>query len=444
MRGRGEGSIRQRTRKDGSTFWEARVVVDGRQCSFYADTKSGAMAKSRAARSDAERGMSKPRDGVTVGEYLTDWLELHAKGSVRSRTFRSYSQHVTDYINPAIGKLKLVDLVPGHVTRMLAKLLSRGLSESTVRNARATLSGALKQAQIDYGLPTNAASLAKMPKGERPVFEREVLTPADARQILDAFKDSRHLPVIMFAIATGMRQGEQLGLRWQDVDEARGQVNVRHAVDVRDGKRVLGRPKTAKSQRPIPLAALAIQALALRRQQMEEDRILAGDAWEGGEFVFANPTGGMRDGTSLTNNFKIILKSHGLKPIRWHALRRVFAALLQDQGVPLVVIRDLMGHCELRVTETYAYVVPGALDSMIGKLDAALGLDPAEASPESTRVGVGYETRRAASFDADGPLQKGTSWQEGQDSNLQPADLEAGHPSSEATDDGHSDSVNAA
>lgn len=105
---------------------------------------------------------------------------------------------------------------------------------------------------------------------------------------------------------------------------------------------------------------------------MEEDRVLAGDTWQGGECIFANPTGAIRSGPSLTHNFRAHLERHGVEPVRWHALRRVFAALLREQGIPLAYIRDLMGHCVLRVTEGYAYTMPDALQGAMAAMDESL------------------------------------------------------------------------
>ena len=387
-RGRGDGSVRQRRRADGSAYYEARVSIHGKQVSFYDDTKTGALAKARAAKIDADRGSIQAPGAITVEQYMQHWLEHTAKHSVRHQTFRSYQVHVVHHIIPAVGKVKLVDLAPGHVRSLLAKLLERGLSETTVKHVRSTLSGALRVAMIDYGIPRNAASLAKMPKTDKPAFRPEVITIERARQIVAAFRESRLEPIVMFAAATGLRQGELLALRWSDIDSEHRTVTVRHAIDIQDGARVLARPKTEKGQRVLALPALATRALELRQRQTEEDRVVAGEKWQGGDFVFANPLGGIRCGTTLTHNFKLHLERRGIEPVRWHALRRVFAAVLQDQGVSLVHIRDLMGHSEISVTESYAYTIPDSLHAAMANIDDALWPDGADGG-DSARSELG-------------------------------------------------------
>lgn len=292
---------------------------------------------------------------------------------MRARTYQSYRQHCENHIIPALGRIRLVQLTPGHVQRMLAEILKSGRSETTVKHIRSTLSGALRAAQLDHGLPRNVASLAKMPKSDRPAFEPEVITPEDARAILGAFHGSRIESLVLFAAATGLRQGELLAVRWDDIDLARGSVRIRHAVDIQDGERVLARPKSERAQRTLQLPQMAMRALELAKELQDENRAAAGDAYQDEGLVFASPVGGIRNGTALTRNFKAHLERRGIEPIRWHALRRVFAAVLQDQGVPLERIRDLMGHSEIKVTEGYAYTMPDSLKRDMGAVDDALG-----------------------------------------------------------------------
>ncbi len=273
---------------------------------------------------------------------------------------------------PAIGRVRLHALTPGQVQTLLATVVAKGRTEATAHRVRATLSAALHAAQRDYGLARNAAALARLPKTDRPPFAPEVVSPSEARAIVAAFRGSRLEALVLFSIATGLRQGELLARRWRDIDLAHGTVTIRRAVDIQEGRRVLARPKSAKAQRVLQLPALALHALELARLQAAEDPALAGPAWQDLDLVFPGPTGGLRDGAAVSRNFRAKLRTNGLRPIRWHALRRVFAALLQDQGIPLERIRDLLGHSELRVTESYAYTMPETLRRDMAAIDDAL------------------------------------------------------------------------
>jgi len=353
-------------------YWEARVSIHGRQVSFYAPSKTEAQAQARQARADAERGVATPRQAITVEAWLRHWL-AHVEPSLRARTHNRYRELSELHIIPAIGGIGLRLLTPAHVERLLSGLMASGLSLNTATQVRATLSVALHQAQRDHGLPRNVASLAKMPKTDRPAFKPEVVTPDQARAILAAFEGHRLEPLVMFSIATGVRQGESLALRWQDVDEPNRAVTIRHAVDMQKGRRVLAKPKSARSQRRLRLSDMALAALELARAQEAEDQALAGRDWQDLDLVFPGKNGAIRAGPAVTKVFQTQLVRKELRPLRWHALRRVFAALLQDDGVPLERIRDLMGHSTLSVTESYAYTLPASLDRDMGAIDRVLG-----------------------------------------------------------------------
>jgi integrase len=258
------------------------------------------------------------------------------------------------WIIPYLGRLKLTDLTPAQVRGMLTAVAEAGRADATVARVRGTLSSALRQAQADYGLTRNVAEVTRPPESAAPAFRREILTPGDAKAILAAFEGTRMWPLVAFAIGTGLRQGEQLALHWADVELDRRLLRVRDSLD---GKNLV-RPKSKKSARTLRISSLALRALEAQRVYIDADCMTGGDAWQDHDLVFPGPAGAIRNGNAVTRGFQRQLERSGLEPIRWHALRRVCSALLQDQGVPITVVRDILGHSSLMVTETYAYVMP--------------------------------------------------------------------------------------
>jgi integrase len=312
---------------------------------------------------------------LTVAEHMDDWLERVVKPTVRSSTYASYESLARVHIVPRVGRVKLADLNPAHVRGLLLDVIHSGRSEGTAGRVKACLSAALRIAMHDYGLVRNVAALVPVPKTGAPKFKGEMITVEQAHAVLDAFDKSRLGPLVRFAVATGLRQSEMLALHWEDIDLAAGQVHVHHALQrkrMAGQVRTLSRTKTERSRRSLPLNEMARDALAARKRQAAADQLAAGDTWKDEGWVFANPTGGSRDGTSITRSYKAILVSHGIAPIRWHALRRVFAALAQEGGVDLLVVRDLLGHQDLRTTQGYTYAMPHQAPDAMNAIDRVM------------------------------------------------------------------------
>lgn len=141
----------------------------------------------------------------------------------------------------------------------------------------------------------------------------------------------------------------------------------------------------------VRLPSVAIRALTPARTQIEEYRLLAGADWQEANLVFPSPGGGIRAGSTVTHNFQKRLESRGLEPMRWHGMRRVFAAILQDAGVPLERVRDLMGHSQLHVTEHYAYTLEDSLLRDMDAIDAVFATVPGP-SDRSAEAVPGDET----------------------------------------------------
>lgn len=367
MRGRGECSVRQRRTPNGAVYWEARASVNGRQVSFYGKTKTAALAKARQARADSERGAAVFLPTVSVANYLVAWLESI---NVRRSTREAYATVVRRHIVPAIGSTRLALLTPSAVEGMLAGVVASGLSEAQARKVKAVLRTALARAERDLGLPRNVARLARMPKSPIPRFEPERLTVADVRAVLAAVAGDRIEPAVRFSVATGVRHGELLALRHDDITGTT--VTIRHSVERASGYRQITRPKGGR-ERMLALAPMAVLALEAERAYQDQERELAGPGWCDTRLVFAGRTGGILPSGRCGDRLRTCLARAGLAPIRWHALRRMFAAVLLDQGVPLHRIRDLLGHTHVQITEHYAYTMADSLMADMAVVDAALG-----------------------------------------------------------------------
>jgi len=183
------------------------------------------------------------------------------------------------------------------------------------------------------------------------------------------------------ATATGLRQGEALGLRWRDVDLDVGQLRVAHSLQRvpiarrtgRGPEFVLAEPKTDRSRRAIHLPGVVIAALREHRVRQLEERFASGAAWQDLDLVFCTTVGTPMVARNLSRAFAHLLKQAGLPSIRFHDLRHSAATLMLAQGVSPRVIMETLGHSQIGMTmNLYAHVMPSMQREAADLMDAAL------------------------------------------------------------------------
>lgn len=371
-RSAGEGSLFQRA--DGR--WCGQINLGwqgGRRVRkyFYGSSAEQARDALLKARADHAAGFPIAIERQTVGQFLERWLET-VKASIRPRTFQSYEILVRRHITPELGSLRLDKLSAQHVQTLLSRESASGLSSQTVRHVRAILRIALNQA-IKWGLVArNAASLAVPPKLERKRFRS--LSPEEARQLLDAARGDRLEAVYTVALSLGLRLGEILGLRWQDVDLDGGTLTVNQAIYRMRGGLVTSEPKTERSRRCLFLPDGVRAALKAHRLRQLQERLIAGSRWQDTSLVFTSTIGTPLDPRNLFRAFKALLRRAGLPGCRFHDLRHSAASLLLAQGVPMRAVMELLGHSSMSTTaDIYSHVMPAMMRDVADKMDAILG-----------------------------------------------------------------------
>ncbi len=369
-RAKGEGHIRRR--KDGR--WEARITLaDGRRRSYFGKTRAEVAQKLREALSKRDSGLPLPFERETLGAFLDAWLRDVAAPRLRPRTFESYRAIVQQHLKPALGRLPLARLTPHRVQAYMNEQLSSGLLPRTVQYHHAVLRAALATAERWGKVSRNVARLVSPPAVRRP--EVQPLTADQMRAFLDAVADTRDGPLYACAVALGLRQGELLGLTWDDLDLERGTLTVRRTLQRYGGQWHLDAPKTQRSARTLGLPATLIQTLRAHRARQLEERLRAGPAWQGDAWnlVFCNETGEPMSGAQLTRRFQAQVAALGLPPQRFHDLRHAAATYMLAQGVDLRVVMEVLGHSQIHVTaNTYAHVRVEATRAAAERVDALL------------------------------------------------------------------------
>ena len=329
-----------------------RRIVSGR-------TQAAVRQRLGALRSELDHGLAPVRTGTLAG-YLAGWLERE-KQRIRPSTWRGRDHHVRAYLAPALGPISLDKLTPAHVEGMTADLVASGRSPRTASHARVTLRRALADAVRDGLVHRNVAALARPPRVTRRTIEpgRDYLDTGQLRRLLAVAVEYRVGALVTVAATTGLRQGELLGLSWDDIDWSAGTLTVRRSLArAWGGGYELAPPKTGRSRRMVQLPAATVDAL--RREEREQDAAkgAAGSAWQDTDrLVFTDAIGQALNPDAARLAYRALLRAAGLPMVPFHGLRHSAATALLSAGVPLRVVSDLLGHAGLSITsDFYAHV----------------------------------------------------------------------------------------
>jgi integrase len=301
---------------------------------------------------------------ITVATFLLDrWLP---QIQVRESTKASYEVIIKKHIIPAIGHHRLLELDPDDLNRMYGRLSKsgrkdgNGLSDKSVRNIHVVIRKALEDARRWNLLPRNVAALADPPKQpevgsvKMKTWDREEL-----RSFLEFVREDRLYAAYRLAAMTGMRRGEVLGLRWQDVDFHRGRIAVRQTLVSVDYDVRFSTPKTKRSRRSIPLDAETVGALKAYKAQRSAEKLSFGPGYQDTGLVFSREDGTVIHPVLFSQWFDGHVLRAGLSAIRLHDLRHTYATLALQAGIHVKVVSERLGHATVGFTlDIYSHAIP--------------------------------------------------------------------------------------
>jgi integrase len=319
----------------------------GRQ--FWRTIKGG-LREARAARGDAvatlARGEKVARTKLTLGEYANEWVGQQ-EGQCRPRTVRVYRDRLRLHVLPRLGRRKLASLDVDDVADLLADLRRKGLAPWSQRGVLVVLGRVLGTAARRGLIAANPC--AQLERNERPKVTRAEFPSLDREAVakLIAATPERYRALVAVSVLLGPRQGEALGLRWQDVDTATGKLLVRYQLS-RSGELV--EPKTNAARREIPMPPSLARMLAEHR--------LASPYSRETDYVFASSSGTPLEVRSIARRgLDVATARAGLPHLRWHDLRHVAASAMIEQGASPSYAARILGHSSPAVTlSTYAHV----------------------------------------------------------------------------------------
>src|SRR5579859_290710 len=340
-RARGEGSIIPYR-----GVYRVRVRWKGREGTWFAPTKSGAVALLRAKL--AARDMAPPPKRQTLNAWLDEWLAQRALS--RPRTYPFYVQKLA-HARLKLGSLLLADLTAYDIRVAMAAMAAEGLGATMLHHVFKSLSTALQTAARERRIEKNPCKVVAAPR--RADFEAATLTVEQAQRLVEVAWDTRLGPLIVIALSTGMRAGELMALTWDDVDLKRGTISVNKSVQWKaKGEHAPGPTKTRSARRTVRISGPALDALDAQHQRVRRVR-LAAVRWDDHNLVFPNQSGGYWvPSGAFVREFRRLLERADCPRIRFHDLRHT-AGLFLTRSVGVVVTSRVLGHADPSITSRY-------------------------------------------------------------------------------------------
>ncbi|MFE0372961.1 site-specific integrase [Streptomyces tendae] len=401
-RGNGEGSIYPYKNGYAAYVWVTKP--DGKRARKYAygKTREEVHEKWLALHAEAKRGPVATRHR-TVSAFLSYWLDSVVKPNLAPLSYVSYEGSVRLYIVPHLGAKRLDRLTVRDVREWLTKLAgvcqccAQGKdskrepsrrrccavgecceaypSRRVIQAARDALRAALTHAVTEEEISKNVASLVKVPKPRRRRIKP--WSVAEAGQFLtdSAAREDHLFAAWVLVLSLGLRRGEVLGLTWKSVDFERGELYVDHQIQ-RAGRQILHREtKTEESDDFLPLPALCLKALRMRRAQQIGDRKAAGELWQNShDLVFTTKYGTPIEPGNMTRMFALRARRAGLRVIPLRNTRHTCSSLLVALKVHPKVAQRILRHSQIAMTmEVYAEASEEEVRDAIGKLSDAMG-----------------------------------------------------------------------
>jgi integrase len=290
------------------------------------------------------------------------------RATVKQSTLENYAYITRLHIIPELGSVRLRALKSHDVRRHYREKLDAGLSPRTVQIIHTVLRKALQLAVRDDVLPRNICDAVTAPRQTKR--EMQPLTPEQAKRLLENVREDRLRALYVLAITAGLREGELLGLRWEDVNLEGGLLQVRQQLTrTRDGLSFTA-PKRGKA-RVVRLTDKAIAALEAHWVAQNEE---PGSLWEETNLVFTSTIGTPVDVGNLTyRSFRPLLKRTNLPRIRFHDLRHTCATLLLSKGTHPKIVQEMLGHANISMTmDTYSHVLPDMQEKAVSAMDDVL------------------------------------------------------------------------
>lgn len=398
-RANGEGCIRQLP--DGR--WEARITdgykPNGTQHfkTFSSKRQAVVIEKLNKFKENRRKFNSDTAVKYKMKEWLNIWYDTYVKNNVRITTRISYESIIQNHLIPNVGNINLIDLKKVDIEKMYNKLLTNGrkdnknggLSIKSIRNIHLVLHKVLQEAVEREYIEKNPASIAKVPTMKSLNIRKkeiEIYSKDEQMKLIDVAKEDKiYGIVVIFALYTGMRKGEILGLQWNDIDFEKKSININKQLNrlknyenYKNKKTILTiqyNTKTSNSTRKIPISDNLTNILKKHYEQQKVYKRIFGRSYIDYNMVFCKENGEYLDPDTVLTKYKQLAKKAGIKQCTFHALRHTFATRALESNIQAKVVSSILGHSSIQFTlDTYTHVLNDLKLDEINKLDKYIAL----------------------------------------------------------------------
>jgi integrase len=372
-----------RKRKDGRWEGRATIGVDSngkqKQKSVYGSSRKEVEEKLKKLKNSIFSGTFIENDSIRLGEWVKEWIEIYKKNSIKESTYECVMIYAIKHIyTHDISCLKLTQLKPFHFQAYYNEKL-KVLAPASIRKLHNIFSASLNQAIQNELLNKNPAKFSEPPKIVKT--EIEILSMEEQIQFIKALEGEQYKELFILALQTGMRIGELLALRWEDIDLKNMTLTIKHTArriiknfDKNfEGVRSvisINTPKTKTSMRVVPLMPKALIMLRRLKYRKQNECISRGQKWSNDKIVFDTQNGTLNEAKNINKYLCRICKNNGLKRITFHSLRHTFVSRMLEAGEDIKTISDIIGHTKTSFTmDTYAHILPSKKQTAVQRLD---------------------------------------------------------------------------
>jgi integrase len=361
-------------KKDGSTwYYQTELGVDTLTGKRKRKKKRGFKTKR-----EAEKALSLVEADVNKGTYLEpskmlykDYIEQWFRGketTLGQQTKMVYRGNINYRITPKLGHLPLAFITPLVIQNYVNELKDEGLANATISKLLKMIKSSLENAKDLELISKNPAKKIKIPENTPTVMN--VWNQEEVRKFLSLAKTNPYFLVFHLALYTGMRQGEILGLRWEDVDFEKGTINIRQTLS-HDGKTFLAGAKSKTSIRSITLAKETLVLLKSHKLTILKEKLVLGTSYIDKDLVNCTRNGKQLNPANIRRTFIKLIKDVGIPSIRFHNLRHTHATLLILNGTNVKVVSERLGHSNVKITlDCYYHVMPNMQREVASKLSS--------------------------------------------------------------------------